>query len=155
MKRTIAVIAVLLLLVTLAAGCASGAAKDVDLAMLDAALAEKSPFIEVLESVDSELGCMIFMLDPADCEEAYFRFSSGATAEETALIKAKDKDALDRIEKTVRDRLAFQKESFADYIPTEVPKIESAILRTSGNYLIYCVADDAAEAQAVIDSYVK
>ena len=55
----------------------------------------------------------------------------------------------------MRDRLAFQKESFADYIPTEVPKIESAILKTSGNYLIYCVADDAAAAQAVIDSYVK
>ncbi len=155
MKRTIAITCALLLILALAAGCAPAAAKDVDIAALDAALAEKSPFIEVLEPVDAELGCMIFMLDPADCEDAYFRFSSGATAEETAVIKAKDKDALDRIEKTVRDRLTFQKESFPDYIPTEVPKIEAAILKTSGNYLVYCVADDAAAAQAVIDLYVK
>lgn len=154
MKKSFALLIAMALLFCIA-GCASGGESVIDLDALDAALAEKAPFIETLEPIDSDLGCMICQLDEADCEKAIFRFSSGATAEEVVLIKAKDKDALKRIEKVINDRLAFQKDSFANYIPSEVPKIESAIIKTSGNYLVYCVADDLSAAQDVIDLYFR
>ena len=155
MKRTLALIAALLLTAGLFSACGKTETKDIDLDSLDAALAEKSPFIEALEPVDADIGSMILTIDEADCEKAVMRFSSGATAEEYALIKAKDAAALSRIEKALKDHIAFQKTSFASYVPSEVPKIEAAILTTKGNYLVYCVADDAKAAQDIIDLYLR
>ena len=155
MKRTFALIAALVLLVSLFSACGKSEPKDIDLDSLDAALAEKSPFLEALEPVDADIGCMILTVDEADCEKAVMRFSSGATAEEYALIKAKDSAALGRIEKALKEHIAFQKTSFAGYVPSEVPKIEAAILSTKGNYIIYCVADDAKAAQDIIDLYLR
>lgn len=155
MKRTLALIAVLLLTASLFSACGKAEPKDIDLDSLDAALSEKSPFIEALEPVEADIGCMILTIDEADCEKAVMRFSSGATAEEYALIKAKDAAARGRIEKALKDHIAFQKTSFANYVPSEVPKIENAILTTKDNYIFYCVADDARAAQDVIDLYLR
>ncbi len=155
MKRTLALIAALLLMAALFSACGKAEVKDIDLDSLDAALAEKSPFLEALEPVEADIGCMILTIDEADCEKAVMRFSSGATAEEYALIKAKDAASLGRIEKALKDHIAFQKTSFAGYVPSEVPKIENAILTTKGDYIIYCVADDAKAAQDIIDLYLK
>ena len=155
MKRTFALIAALVLLVSMFSGCGKKEAKVVDLDSLDAALAEKSPFLEALEPVDTDIGCMILTVDENDVEKAVMRFSSGATAEEYALIKAKDSAALGRIEKALKEHIAFQKTSFAGYVPSEVPKVENAILRTSGDYIFYCVAEDAKAVQDIIDLYLK
>ena len=74
MKRTFALIAALVLLVSIFSACGKKEDKVIDLDSLDAALAEKSPFLEALEPVDADVGCMILTIDEADCEKAVMRF---------------------------------------------------------------------------------
>ena len=51
-------------------------------------------------------------------------------------------------------RITSQKDSFATYIPEEVPKLDNAVVETHGRYLIVCVSgqDNASE---IISDYLE
>ena len=42
-------------------------------------------------------------------------------------------------------------ENYSSYIPSEVPKLEDAVIISGGRYVVLCVADDAAAAQKIVD----
>lgn len=75
---------------------------------------------------------------------------TGATAEEVTLIEA---TAGSDINAKITSYLDSQKTSYESYLPEEVPKLENAIVKQSGNYYLLVVAADNDKATSVIETY--
>ncbi len=137
-----------------AAACSKGEQKsEPDIQSIADELISSDVFIEKLEPIDGDLGEVLYEIDPDDVSEALFYFSSGATAEELSLFKAADKDAAERIAAALERRVELQSNSFASYIPSEVPKLESADIRVFGSTVILCVSSDSETASELLDKY--
>ena len=54
----------------------------------------------------------------------------------------------------LENRVAYQKAGYEDYGPAEVPKLDSAVIKSAGSYVVMCVSDDNAKAEEVIKSYL-
>ena len=79
--------------------------------------------------------------------------SSKATPEEVAVFQADSVFSTEDLTEFAAQRLDRQKESYADYAPAEMPKLESAVVRTIGDFVIVCVCADNAKAETLLDSY--
>lgn len=78
--------------------------------------------------------------------------STGATAEEIAVLEASDEAAAERVRAAMEQRVADQKESFEDYVPEELVKLGNPVLEVRGRYVLFCVCDDPAQARSAIDA---
>ena len=68
------------------------------------------------------------------------------------VIGAKDAAAAKAISNgPVKDWIAEQRAGYSDYGPDQVPKLDSAINRVAGRYVICVVTDDNASAKTAID----
>ncbi|MEG0663838.1 MAG: DUF4358 domain-containing protein [Clostridia bacterium] len=87
--------------------------------------------------------------------------SSGATADEIAVIKVKGEkqDEIDKnvnaIEKVLKDRIKDQIDGFTGYVEAEVPKLEKAVVKKYGNYVCLIIAPDYSKAINTLDSQFK
>ncbi len=117
-------------------------------------LAEKVPFDDAMQSVPERAASVYGILDEdgytGDCA---LYISTMATPEEIAVFRADDALSTDDLTQLALARLERQKESFTDYAPAEMPKLESAVVRTCGDFVIVCVCADNAKAQALLDVY--
>ena len=158
MKKTLAVLAALVLLAGLLCACgdkAEEAPAELDMAALDTALEEGGVFSDILNPpFEVDVVTMLYGLDEADITTCLVRCSTGATAEELAVFEAPDAAAAGRIAGAMETRVAAQTESFRNYVPEEVLKLEKAIIRTSGNYVVYITAADPDEAGKILDAYL-
>lgn len=144
----------LLLLVGLS-GCKSTSAVTVDVAALGNALHTQVSYDDTLEILDQEIGLVLYGIDAADVKTAAVYASTGGTAEEIAVFEGTDEQAAERIAQAVNKRVADLRASFADYIPTEVARIDNHVLRTQGNYVVLCIAENKEQVEKVINTYLK
>lgn len=149
MKKLCPVIAVLLVLTA-----CSSAPRDFEPSALSGALLESGAFSEAIAQTDTQIGLYLYELSPDTVEDAVFYFSSGATAEEIAVFKACSAADAEVIASAVRARISSQRDSFADYNPAEVPKLDNAVLKVSGVYVVFYVADDYAAAANAAGEYI-
>lgn len=157
MKRKISIFLCFAALVLLFSSCSSKDKKspEIDLSELSAALLESGAFAEELELIDNDIGCYIYGMEENAETETLFYMSSGATADELTIFKSADEASASELEKSVSERLDYQKRSFEAYNPDEVTKLDGAVLKTSGVYVLLVVADDYDAANSVIDEYFK
>lgn len=74
---------------------------------------------------------------------------TGAQTDEIAVIKAKSGKASD-VKKLIEERIERQKTAFTDYGPADArPKLDSPVIETSGDYVIFIIAPDSANAKQV------
>lgn len=81
-----------------------------------------------------------------------FAYASSAYADEITVLYAEDKDDVDTIVKHLEDRISNRIQDFNGYKPEEVAKLENAVIKTSGNYIIMAVSD---EADTIIEIFEK
>lgn len=153
MKKSIVCLMALLMLLTFAAGCA-GQPKtepvDVDKAVSE--LKNRVPFDDPMMDINSETALTLYGLyglQAEDVEEIGAALSTGATAEEIAVIQAVD-GKLETCKQALEQRVEHQKASFENYVPAEIPKLEHACLMEKGNVVILCVAKDADTAKQAV-----
>ncbi len=131
-----------------AAGQPATAAQWLDL------LAENVPFDDTMTSVPENAASVYGILDEdgytGDCA---LYISTMATPEEIAVFRADAALSTDAIVALANARLARQKESYADYAPAELPKLETAVVRTCGDFVIVCVCADNAKAESILNAY--
>lgn len=87
--------------------------------------------------------------------EQFVVYTSGtrATASEVAVFKVTDKDAMSKAKEAVNARLDDQKESYENYRPDEMPKLNNALVKEEGNYLLFAVSpNNDAIAKLFADS---
>lgn len=150
MKKLIPILGTLILLVSLCACSSGGGEKDYDPAATAKALLDSEAFSEPLEPLDADLVSSLYGLENEPTEAAVYT-STGATAEEIAVLKFGDKKAADDALKALNDRIANQKDACEGYLPKEIPKLDTAIVKESGNSVLLVVAAAVDKAQAALD----
>jgi len=145
------------ILLLIAAGlCACGEKSEVSLNINEIAEALQSgiTFEDQMSQVELPIFYALYNLSEEEVDDAIMMGSTGATAEEISVIKAKSQDTVDKVKEAVLERVAFQKEGFENYVPKELEKLSDPIIVTKGNYVILCVSNDNTKAQEIIDEYI-
>ena len=153
-KKTRVLALILLLSVAGAApaGCArQPAAAPACRAVADAVLASQS-FEETTE-LSKEKMSEFLDIDPAALTDLTMEMDvSRATAECVIALTAVDTGALKALETALREYRDTTLAQYRDYQPAEVPKLETAVLRTNGLQTVLVVCGDAAKAQRALDN---
>ncbi|MBR6045175.1 MAG: DUF4358 domain-containing protein [Ruminococcus sp.] len=76
--------------------------------------------------------------------------SGGTTAEEIACFEANDEAAADEIKASLEARVEAQKKAFENYVPAEMDKLNSAVIKKQGCYVFMCISDDNTKAEEII-----
>lgn len=117
-------------------------------------LAATVPFEDQMTVVDGSTAMMRYGVDEAYSGDCAMYISSMATPEEIAVFKAADGFDTQYFTDLAAEYLAVQKDSYADYAPDQVPKLDTAVVRTCGEYVIVCVSADNEKAASVVDAYI-
>lgn len=80
---------------------------------------------------------------------------SMATAEEFILFEAESIEAAEQISDKMEAYHQKQQSDFADYRPSEVPKLADAVMQTNGVYYIYCVSTDNEKAESIVREWLN
>lgn len=148
MKKFLAVLAASLLL----ASCGSSKTPDINIDNLAADLVADVSFTDDLALIDDS---MISNLYNVQYEDAVLYMGSGATAEEVAIFACADEAAAKTALDGAKSHIQSQIDSFEDYIPEEVKRLEEALVLQEGKYVITVVTEDKETAQGVIDKYLE
>lgn len=126
--------------------------EQADVETLGSYLADNIEFKDYMSKVDNDIFFSLFNLDEQMVDDAVLYSSTGATAEEVAVIKAADGKAEDVV-KACEGRIQAQKEGFENYVPEELEKLSKPVILTFGNTVIYVVCDDSDAAEKLITNY--
>lgn len=104
-----------------------------------------------LSAVSTEVRSDTYMtLDAAQIDNITASLNSGTGACEIAVITCKDASYAEKATEQLQSYLDSRADLFAGYAPDEVPKIEEALIKSAGNYVVLCVTDDTAAAEEVL-----
>ena len=154
MKKRLLVLGLVIMTALSAAGC-SKKAVDVNAQGLADALKSGIAYKDDLSSIDLDTAQMIYNFGDANITEAVFYESTGATAEEIVVLKCAGEADAGMAEDALKARVEEQKESFTDYVPAELEKLNAAVIVKSGSCAILSVSDEPDKARSIIDSYTK
>ena len=143
--KSFAVIAAGVVAAAMLTGC-GGTTVDTD-ALVQSLLNDVSYTQELTQLTEEQVENYITMEDEV---EVVMYMGSGSTAEEFAVFTAKDADTALTMKANVEMFLDDQAASFEAYIPEEAKRVEDAVVVQNGNYVVFCVSDDAAKAESVI-----
>lgn len=124
--------------------------KDIDIHQLSSELLQNVTFEDELTQIDAATAAKLYHIDNAVDQFVYV--SSGATAEEIAVFEFASKEDAANAVQAAQERLSSQKDSYESYMPKEVQKLDSAVLKQTGRYLILCISD-GTEAEKIINQY--
>ena len=120
---------------------------------LAAELLATGAFSEDLALGETDVGRFLYALEALDAPGLVFYFSSGAVAEEIAILPCTDEAGAQEALAECRSRLDNLFKLYKEYKPEEVPKLEKAVILQRGNTVVFCAAADAEKARAVLDKY--
>ena len=126
---------------------AGGAAK------IAKAIMDEIEFPDMMELPENRIS-LFYSLDNRVYEDISVHISEdGIYANEIAIIKIKSGQA-DAALGGVKDRLEGQKSDFKEYIPEQYALLEKALIKVSGDYLIFAVTEDNNKAERIFDEYI-
>ncbi len=156
MKNWIKTIAASAAACLLFAACGSGDQEiTVDIDALAGALNTGIAYEDPLEKLDDGMVGMLYAVDGLVTGSVVY-MGSGATAEEIAVFACNDANtAKNEVRPIVEEHVEDQIESFRDYVPGEVTKLEQAVIRQAGSYVVLSVSNDPDAANSILDEYLK
>ena len=154
MKRTkitaaLAMAAALVMLV----GC-GGKKADFDVDTLASDLDTKITYADTLSPMDLDMAGMFLNLSDTNVTKAAVYEGSGGTAEEIVVLECATDDDAKKAEEALKTRVSEQIESFTDYVPEELTKLNAAVIKVNGKYAVLSVSDSPDEARKIIDQYM-
>ncbi len=156
-KKIIYTLALAVMLVAVLTACGGKDKKDdakgkeIDVQTSADKILSDGDFKDQLATVDKSMALgRLYSLDEASVEAAAFYTNSNSTAEEIAVIKVNSPDYVETVKAAYEKRVADQKEACKDYLPDEMPKLDSAVIYTNGNYAVLCVSNDNSKASDII-----
>ena len=150
MKRT-PLLLTLLMILLVAAGCSTTAAVSLDVDKTAGRLSTEIVFQDQLTHQDKDASLKLYDLTAEDVEAVSLYVGTGATAEEVSVWQGKNETAAKAIEQAVNTRIENQKESYVDYQPQEMPKLENPVVVVKGNYVALCISGNNEKAKEIIN----
>lgn len=123
---------------------------SIDIDQLIKELETKLPLSDELSPIKENVIYHLYALDSKDVEEIQVWISSGATAEEIAVIKTND---ITSVKEAVEKRVELKRKDFEGYLPKELEKLKDPVIITKGNYVILCITSDPDLARNIINHY--
>ncbi len=136
-------------------GCGNGNTKAFDATEVANRLLEEITYQDELTVVDFDTAGMILNFSNVNVVNGLVFEGSGATAEEIVVLEcASDEDA-DAAKAALQARVQEQIESFTDYVPQELEKLNQAVIVESGKYAVLSVSSEPDLAKKIIGEYIK
>lgn len=152
MKKLVALILMVTLLFSFTA-CAKEE-KNPNVADIMSKIKEDVEFPDMSEISTADIGFYI-QLKSDDIEQlSYIIAGSGVTADEVLIVKMKDGIDITGVKALFETRKESQTTLFEPYAPDEMPKIESAVIETKGQYAIFAVTSDNAKVKKIFTDAV-
>ncbi len=151
-KKLLGFVAVVGLTMACLTGCGASQVKTIDTAALADDLYGGVTWNDQLGEIELNKALTLYGIGSDSVASGKVYMGTNATAEEVAVLEAASADQVAAIEDGIEARIDAQLASFQSYNAEEVPKLESAYVETKGNYVIFCVCDDASEAQSIVDA---
>lgn len=85
-------------------------------------------------------------------DDGAYAYASSAYADEITVVHATSEDDIKVVKGHLEDRIERRIQDFNGYKPEEVDKLDKAVIKTSGNYILMVVADNPEE---VADAFIK
>lgn len=114
-------------------------------------LKSRLPFDDQMNDTDTAAAIYGITEEDGYTGDCAMCISTMATPEEIAVFRIDSVYSADALCDLANARIEQQKASYASYAPQEVPKLESAVVKVCGDYVIVCVCADNALAAQVID----
>lgn len=127
-------------------------AVEIDIDAVAESLRNGVKFDDALEKLEGD--AVGFYYDIKEGVSAAVYFGSGATAEEIAVFDGGDSTGGDAIEEMVKNHVSDQIESYKNYVPDEVARLEKAVIVKEGRYVFLCVTYDVETAKGIISKAV-
>ena len=154
MRKRISVLLMAGILAVLSlAGC-GGKQASFDVKALGNDLSTKIVYQDALTELDVDTASMFLNLSGFSIVNSAIYEGSGATAEEIVVLECASADDAAKAKTMLEERVKEQTESFTDYVPGELTKLGSALIKVNGNYAVLCVCDTPEEASKIIDQYM-
>lgn len=151
MKKKFSILLLAALMALVLTACGGGKTKDISVDVtklcedLQATVTSGS-----LATVSADLQASTYFFDLEKVEESAAALSSGASACEVAIVKCKDSSYASEVKGLFETRVKNQSTLFADYNAPEVAKLDAALIKTAGNYVVLCVTDDTKKAEEIL-----
>ena len=151
MKKLKLILVTLLSLLLLAACGSKKSSGEVttDPSTLAKQLAEETVTSDTLSEVSTDIMASTYFVDTTKIEASSAYMSTGASACEAAVIKCSDADYASEVSDLLKQRVSNQKDLYS-YNAGDTTKLENAIIKTSGNYVVLCVCDDTSKAEEIL-----
>lgn len=149
MKKILTALAALTLSVMCLAGCGG---KELDMNAVSTGILNGVPFTEQLQETSEDIALKRLGIDTEDAESCIAYTSTNAVVDEFAVIKATN---INNVTDAIQNHITAQAATYSSYAPAEVSKLNSAIVKTVGDYVIYVVSTDSAVADSVINSLAE
>lgn len=125
----------------------------IDINKLSDDIMQNIKFEDEMNKVDKKTTEKLYTINNAINQVVYM--SSGATAEEIAIFEFENKEECKEAMENANKRIEEQKESFKDYMPKEMKKLEESIINTKDKYLMIFVTDNQNGVQKILNKYIK
>lgn len=115
-------------------------AKDVPLEKIDKTLRAKTD-IEKMQSCSARELKQFMGINIAEGDSfLYYKSKEALGVDEVLIVKVKNRTSLAALQDLAEARVKAQITAFESYGPQQVKLLRSAVIKTKGNYLFYCVS---------------
>jgi len=118
---------------------------------LCARLSEETVTTDPLAALPSnDLIVATYFVDMEKIEDSAAYLNTGITGCEIAAIKCSDESYASEVAELFKNRVKKQHELYSTYDTVAAAKIDKALIKTSGNYVVLCIADDYDKAEEIL-----
>lgn len=113
-------------------------------------LSENAVTSDTLSPITSDILASTYFVDMEQVEDSAAYLSTGASACEAAVIQCKDSGYTSEVTELFETRVKNQSDLFGSYNAGEVKKLDNAIIKTAGSYVVLFVGDDTDQAEEIL-----
>ena len=152
MKKLTALLLMISLL-TVLTSC--GSSFELDTEKLASEIRSADLFLDTLAPVSENVIKKVVGLSADSIADFVYEIGTGATGEEFAVITCKSESDAKKIKEEIVKRQEALYNTYESYSPESLPRISNAVIEQKGVYVIFVSCDKDAEAQKLVDSFLK
>ncbi|MGI6751177.1 MAG: DUF4358 domain-containing protein [Anaerovoracaceae bacterium] len=151
------ILSMLILLTLIISTACSHQEIEIDTSLLAQSLVSHNTYQDKLSPIGEKAFYALYGIDEANdyLDDFQVYVSTGATAEEVAVLTATETSKAKTLGEAVNRRISAQIEGFENYVPKEVEKLMHPVLITKGKYVILCVSNHNEKADEIIGEFLK
>lgn len=150
MKKILSLVMIAMIAIAAFTGCGKKDSKSASIDIKKLCQDLQGTIESEVNEVNADLIASTFWVDMDQIEDSIAVLNSGAFAPEIAILKCKDSKYTADAERQFKQRVSDRTTLFADYNAPEAEKYENAIIKSNGNYTVFCVTDDTEAAEKIL-----